>query len=111
MEKEYIFGMMEKDMKVIGKMIKNKEREYIIIKKVIDMKAIIKMIKKNEKEYIIIKMVIDMKMIGKMVKEKEKEYFIVIMCDREIGDYINNSPIGKFAILHVNGELTSTFYN
>ena len=36
------------------------------------MKVIGKMVKEKEKEYIIIIMVIDMKVIGKMIKEKEK---------------------------------------
>ena len=56
-------------MKVILKMIKDKEKEYLIIIMEIDMKVILKMIKK--KEYIIIIMEKDMKVILKMVKEKE----------------------------------------
>jgi hypothetical protein len=67
------------DMKMIGKMIKGKEKEYCILMMVIDMKVIIKIIKEKEKEYTIKIMVIDMKVIGKMIKLKEKEYFIVIM--------------------------------
>ena len=45
----------------------------------VDMKVILKMIKQKEKEYIILKMVIDMKVILKMVKVKEKEYIIIKM--------------------------------
>ena len=40
---------------------------------VIDMKVILKMVKEKEKEYIILIMEIDMKVIGKMIKKKEKE--------------------------------------
>ena len=28
-----------------------------------------------------------------------------------MGDYINDKPIGKHAILNFDGEVTSTFYN
>ena len=60
------------DMKVIIKMIKEKEKEYIIIIMEIDMKVIIKMINKKEKEYITLKIEIAMKVIIKMIKKKEK---------------------------------------
>ena len=76
-EKDYIILIVANgkaiDMKVIGEIIKKKEKEYFIGMMVIDMKVIIKIIKEKEKEYIIIMMVIDMKEIGKMIKEKEKE--------------------------------------
>ena len=39
----------------------------------IDMKVILKMVKEKEKEYSILTMVPDMKVIGKMIKKKEKE--------------------------------------
>ena len=54
MEKEFIIIMMEKDMMVNGKMIKEKEKEYFIGMmenlKVINMKVILKMVKEKEKE-------------------------------------------------------------
>ena len=46
---------------------------FFIIIMVIDMKVIGKMIKEKEKEYFIIKMVINMKDIGKIIKRKGKE--------------------------------------
>ena len=60
-----------------------KEKEYIFGIMVIDMKVIIKMIKEKEKEYFIGIMVIDMKVNGKMIKRKEKEYFMIIMVLRK----------------------------
>ena len=44
----------------------------------IDMKVIGKMIKKKEKEYYNLVMVIKTKEIGKRIKKKEKEYFSLI---------------------------------
>ena len=65
--------MMVIDMKVILKMIKEKEKEYIILMmvngKVIDMKVILKMIKGKEKEFTIIIMVIDKWVIIIMVSQ------------------------------------------
>ena len=46
-------------MKVIGKMVNNKEKEHIILIKVIDMKVNIEMVKEKGKEFIIIIMVIE----------------------------------------------------
>ena len=46
-------------MKVIGEMIKRKEKEFIIIIMVINMKVILEMINLKEKEFIIIMMVIE----------------------------------------------------
>ena len=31
--------------------------------------------------------------------------------DRRMGDYENDKPIGKYAILHANYDITSIFYN
>ena len=43
------------------------------------MKMIGKMIKKKEKEFIIIIRVLDMRVIGKMILEKEQEFIILVM--------------------------------
>ena len=71
------------DMKVIGKMIKLKEKEFFIGKTEIDMKEVGKIISKKEMVLYIIQMnllmAIDMKENGKMGKRKEKEYTILIM--------------------------------
>ena len=74
---KFFIGIMATDMKVIGKMIKEKEKEFIIIKMVKDMKVILKLIKGKERKFIIIIMVIDMKGIIKMVMLNENEFFIL----------------------------------
>jgi len=38
------------------------------------------------------------------------EYIITIMCDREIGDYLEGIKIGRHAILHESGDISSELY-
>ena len=49
-----------------------------------------------------------------MVKEKEKEYIIIKvvidMKNREMGDYLNDNPIGKHITLTIKGEVESKLY-
>ena len=71
------------------------------------MKVIGKMIKEKEKEYFIGKMEINMKVIGKMVSKKEKEYCIIKMEQKKkvngkiINQYINNSlNLYNYKLIH-----------
>ena len=61
------------DMKMIGKMIKGKEKEYFIVIMVLYVRANGKMVKLKGKVYFIFIMEIFMKVNLKILKEKEKE--------------------------------------
>ena len=79
MEKVFIYGAIEDNMLVIGKIIKWMEKESLLGRMEEDMKVNIKMIKKKDMEFLNGLMVKNIEDIGLMENKMEKVNFIIML--------------------------------